>query len=232
MKNQYRFLIKNFTFKNKEIIEEESILFQLTKVLKVKPGQEIIIFNGKGKEAVFIIKETKEKVSLGKIKEQIVLQKEKEFIIYLPILKGEKFYFALEKITEIGVNKIVPTITERTIKKNINLKRAEKIIKEATEQSWQYFLPQILPPKNLEEVLDLSKENDINFLLHPSGKKIKEINSIKSNKIGIFVGPEGDFTPKEIEKMEKLGFQKISLGENILKSETAAIVSLFYLKNL
>lgn len=138
------------------------------------------------------------------------------------------FYFApikkidemLNMVTQMGVAVLQPVITERTVANHINWSRQKKIIIEASEQSGRNSIPILLDPIKFEN-LDL---NDLivadERFAHGTGGKEK---NIKSNRI--LIGPEGGFSPKEFEKMDKAGVCGIALGKTILRAEVASVVA-------
>ncbi len=138
------------------------------------------------------------------------------------------FYFApikkidemLNMVTQMGVAVLQPVITERTVANHINWSRQKKIIVEASEQSGRNSIPILLDPIKFEN-LDL---NDLivadERFAHGTGGKEKNINSNR-----ILIGPEGGFSPKEFEKMDKAGVCGISLGKTILRAEVASVVA-------
>ena len=134
----------------------------------------------------------------------------------------------LEKGTELGVSYFHPIISERSEKKNINFERAGKIIKEASEQSGRGSLPSI------EELIDFKDSLDNNFpsiAFHPAGDKFNKDDFEKEKVVGIFIGPEGGWSDRELEMFKEKEIKILSLGAQILKAETAAIAvsSLFLL---
>lgn len=149
-----------------------------------------------------------------------------EKVLIIPLLKENKMDLILQKSTELGVNKIIPVIMERSIiklDKDKELKKIErwtKICKEASEQSKRVDIPVITEVKTLKELENIEgtkivcstkeKENTI--------KKFLSNNDIK--KINIVIGPEGGISPKEEEYLNSIGFTSISLGENIMRVET------------
>ena len=153
--------------------------------------------------------------------------------LYCAILKKDNFELVVQKATELGVVKIVPLITTRTVKSNLKFDRLNKIAKEAAEQSGRVDIPELTAVKNLEEVLDnLAEENyDQTFWLDFGGEKNKNILDQRSNnlKIALLVGPEGGFTDTESQKALDLGLDIKTISTNVLRAETAAIVGVFAL---
>ncbi len=157
-----------------------------------------------------------------------------ELTIAIALVTEQKFDLILQKLTELGVHKIIPLRTERSIVKITNdkvdkkIKRWNSICKEASEQSKRNDIPTI---KNIHKIEDLVKiEADLKLVLDTKEnfKTIKNVlhNHPTCDKIIIVIGPEGGITKEEITYLHKHGYQSVSLGENILRSETAAIAAL------
>ncbi len=128
----------------------------------------------------------------------------------------------LEKGTELGVSYFHPIISERSEKKNINFERARKIVREASEQSGRGSLPSISDLANFEDSLN----NDFSSIaFHPTGDKFNKNDFEREKAIGIFIGPEGGWSNKELELFTEKGVKILSFGQQILKAETAAIVA-------
>ncbi|MFA6325444.1 MAG: RsmE family RNA methyltransferase [Candidatus Paceibacterota bacterium] len=182
----------------------------------------------------------------------------KKVNLFCAILKKENFELVVQKTTECGVSKIIPIISSHTIKTGLNLERIEKIAKEASEQSGRNTIPEIIEPTNFDEGLKLIKKDDLNILFNSSGEysfqihaysptgellcsarqpaqfilKEHSLDSYKNAQINIWIGPEGGWTPKEIEKAKDLNFKIANLGTLTLRGETAAIIATYLIKNL
>ena len=196
----------------------------LIKVMRISNGDTFSLFNKNG-EWESIIQEKKNKL-IFKVKKQI-RHKENENDLWLAFspIKSNYFNFMIQKATELGVTKFIPLITERTIVRKINKERLIKIVIEASEQSNRLSIPEIDNQISLENFL---KENkNINLIFGDLNSNNKNLN-IKNNKpLCILIGPEGDYTNEEREKILKFhGTQSLKLGSNILRSETAAICAL------
>ena len=196
----------------------------LIKVMRISNGDTFSLFNKNG-EWESIIQEKKNKL-IFKVKKQI-RHKENENDLWLAFspIKSNYFNFMIQKATELGVTKFIPLITERTIVRKINKERLIKIVIEASEQSNRLSIPEIDNQISLENFL---KENkNINLVFGDLNSNNKNLN-IKNNKpLCILIGPEGDYTNEEREKILKFhGTQSLKLGNNILRSETAAISAL------
>jgi 16S rRNA (uracil1498-N3)-methyltransferase len=137
--------------------------------------------------------------------------------------------WVVEKATELGVSKIVPIVSERSEKKGFNLMRAQKIAIEASEQSGRVEVPLIGDIEPLKDALESFQGEIVVFDLigKPFSDAVSWLGGEKNNTpINIFVGPEGGWSPKEIEMFKVQKAQIFSLGQLTLRAETASIVAL------
>lgn len=232
--------IGDFNLSKKQLfITEAKLVHQLFAVLKIQKDEKIVLSDGQGKEVLALV------VTASPKKYQVELQEYKsgglasaqrlggtakrQIILYCSILKKENFELVAQKATEVGVSVIVPIVAERTIKLNINSERLNKIIQEAAEQSGRSRLPKILEPMSFNQSLAHSKNNNLNIIYQLGGKTIAAIQPrlIRAKTIGVFVGPEGGWSPKELAQSKSAGFELISLGQTVLRAETAAIIGSF-----
>ncbi len=151
--------------------------------------------------------------------------KRNELWLFISILKGENFDLVVQKVSELGADHIVPLLCDRTIKKNINLKRAEKIAIEAAEQSGRTSVLKVHEPEVLKKAIEsfLSMDGDM-VICHQRGDSWQEGKKIlKKYPLGFLVGPEGGWSEKEEKYFEKMALRKIKFSDNVLRAETAAI---------
>ena len=198
----------------------------LTKVMRIKVGENFSLFNNNGEWSAKITE-----ISKG-IAEFIVIEKlrhkeiAKEIWLAFSPIKSNYFNFMIQKATELGVTRFIPIIFDRTIVRNINKERLEKIIIEATEQSNRINVPIIEEPQSLREFLHNEKVDLIFTDLNSDNKRL-DTNKLTSNPTCIIIGPEGDFSEDERVKILNFrGVQPIKINENILRSETAVISAL------
>jgi len=212
---------------------DKSQSYYLLKVMRIKRGDTISVFNKSG-EWKSIITETIKSIVYFKVTEQL-RQKEIEQEIWLAFspIKSNYFNFMIQKATELGVTKFLPIISERTIVRKINNERLNKIIIESCEQSNRINVPSIEKSQSLEKFL--SDNLDINLIFGDLNTKNKKIKFYNSKPNCLLIGPEGDYSSNEIKKiLNYKGSQSIKLSDNILRSETAVISALSvinYLQN-
>ena len=213
--------------KNKEFILYDTDIHHIKNVMRMKDNDEIKVIY---EEEVYLCR-----VKINdSIKIEIIekLKSEKENIpkvtIIIPLLKEQKMDYILQKSTELGVDAIIPIETTRSIIKIDKKKEKKKyerwnlILKEAAEQSHRLSIPK------LEEIKRISELNNIDGvkLLCSTREKSENLKKIlkkttKCDKIYVVIGPEGGFEKKEEDKLIELGFKAVSLGNRILRAETA-----------
>lgn len=213
-----------------ELSAEESQHF--SKVLRGKIGQEIYVTDGLGKFAKGIVSQINSKsieVELTEIQESFEQRPYKIHIAIAPTKNMERIEFFLEKAVEIGIDEITFLKAFHSERKNINLERCQKIINAAVKQSLKAYIPKINDLVKFSDFIKL--ENTENKLIAhcDSNFERKEFQKIILPKQDylILIGPEGDFSKEEIQLAEQNGFNGISLGNQRLRTETAALNSVF-----
>ena len=197
----------------------------LSKVMRVKIGENFSLFNKKGEWVAKIDKISNGIVEFSISKQLRKSESSKEIWLAFSPIKSNYFSFMVQKATELGITKFIPIIFERTVVRKINQDRLNKIIIEASEQSNRINIPLLEKPQNLEEFLsnNIKKINLIFTDLNSKNKKL-EVNKLDNKPLCIIVGPEGDFSEKEKDQISNFKEVKsIKINENILRSETAAI---------
>ena len=195
----------------------------LQKVMRIKENEIFSLFNNKGEWVAKILKISKGLVEFEIIKQ--VRQKEnmKDLWLAFSPIKSNYQNFMIQKATELGVTKFLPIIFERTIVRRINVEKLKKIAIEASEQSNRVNIPLIEQTQNLESFLNSNSVDLIFTDLNSTNKKIDKYK-LTNKPTCIIVGPEGDFSELEREKILTFkGVQAVKINENILRSETAVI---------
>ncbi len=220
----------------------------LALVLRIKPGDPLIIFDGLGyKYDCNVLKcHKKEVIVESTVKSPYSTESPVSITLAQGITKGIKMDLVIQKATELGVSKIVPIINERSqVRHTEKLERWRKIALSASQQSGRDKIPEIYEPVDFEEFLfnqtqekrQLSlpiKREGEDFFNHgiifseqkPSGNLKTVLNSFRDIKdISILIGPEGGFTKEEVHIAIQKGFIETSLGPRILRTETAPITA-------
>jgi len=195
----------------------------VTKVMRIKIGEIFSLFNSSGEWEAKILTLSKSVVEFNIIKQLRQKESTKEMWLAFSPIKSNYFNFMIQKATELGVTKFIPIIFDRTIVRKINKERLKKVIIEAAEQSNRINVPSIEEPQSLKNFLSNEKMDLIFTDLNSQNKKI-DSGKLTNNPTCVIIGPEGDFSEEEREKILSFkGVQPIKINENILRSETAVI---------
>ena len=208
-----------------EMIEklDKSQSHYLTKVMRVKENEVFSLFNKNGEWEAKIIGISKSIVEFKTIKQFRQKENTKELWLAFSPIKSNYQNFMIQKATELGVTKFLPIIFDRTVVRKINKERLEKIVIEASEQSNRINVPIVEDSQNLNNFLKTTSIDLIFTDLNSNNKKIDK-SKLTDKPVCIIVGPEGDFSEAEREKILSFkGVQPIKINENILRSETAVI---------
>ncbi len=201
-------------------------------VLRMQGGDILQITNGVGDifEAT-ILEAHKRNTTVQIIQEHTVAAASQKIILGISILKNAvRLEWLFEKATEMGVHSIVPLLCERTIHERFKTDRMSNIIQSAMIQSQQAWLPYLSQPISFKDFIHQYNVAD-KYIAHcePSNKiSIKDLPNSKD--LVIAIGPEGDFTPSEIEMAIEANYQPIGLGPTRLRTETAGLFALSVLK--
>ena len=206
----------------------------LRKVLRLKAGDEIIVFDGFGKEYEGTIVEERPSSVLIKIQNIFSTATESpiDITVAQSLLKGEKMDYLIQKATELGVKRIAPFFSSRSVpllEKSKRLKRHhrwERIAVEASKQCGRGVIPKIEVLQDYSEMLQDIPPNFLRLILwEKEGTRVKEALAGSEEKIRIFfiVGPEGGLSQEEVELAKQKDFISVTLGKRILRSETASL---------
>ena len=198
----------------------------VNKVMRVKVDEVFSLFNSSGEWEAKILSISKSIVEFNITKQLRQKENPKELWLAFSPIKSNYFNFMIQKATELGVTKFLPIIFDRTIVRKVNEERLEKVIIEAAEQSNRINVPTIERPQSLDLFLKDSKVDLIFADLNTKNRKI-DLDQLTSNPTCVIIGPEGDFSEEEREKILKFRrVQPIKINDNILRSETAVISAL------
>ena len=200
----------------------------IVKVLRKKESDKIFITNGLGYLFESIIEVASEKKCEVKIIKETFQQPDIFYthIAVAPTKMNDRLEWFLEKATEIGIHEITPIICDHSERKVYKIDRAEKIIQAAMKQSLHYYLPKINEPISLSQFVKSNIDGQ-KFIAHceETDKKSFKKEVKKDEKITILIGPEGDFSTKEINLAIENNFIPVTLGNTRLRTETAALVA-------
>jgi 16S rRNA (uracil1498-N3)-methyltransferase len=203
---------------------------QITTVLRLKVGDAINLLTNDGQEFEAQITQITRSSILGDLtKTWPAIKPEPDLMLCAAVTKKDTFEWTLQKGTELGVSKFIPLITDRVIKRPDSVsKRWLDIIREASEQSGRRTLPSILEPMSLTAAISATNQCTQILLSETGGKSWPKLHS--STCAAIFIGPEGGFSDKEIQLAETKKLHLVTLGNLVLRAETAAIVGVTLLR--
>lgn len=208
--------------------EEESK--HIIRVMRKQKGDRIILIDGKGNEAVGIIEAENPKKCEVRVSSILHHPQNRAYHLHIAIAPTKQFERMdgfIEKAIEIGVDEITFIETQNSERDKVNLERCEKIAVSAIKQSKQFWLPKINGIKKLSEFISTQNENSTQKMIawceeKSSNNFAQQISKTATNFV-VLIGPEGDFTQAEIELAKTAQFIAVSLGSNILRTETAGI---------
>ena len=233
----HRFMVAPEQIQNSLISLMGEDLKHLRQVLRLEPGDTIRVFDGNGMEYEAELLTVEKNIATANVLFSFQSETEPKIRVTLfqGLPKGEKMDIIIQKAVELGVYKIVPVITQRSVvqlDKKDREKKAERwsrIAREAAKQCRRAYVPEVIPPINFDDVIKQHDNYDASILLYENEEKkcLKEllkcytINKIRN--IALFIGSEGGFTEQEVERCVALGYNVAGLGKRILRAETASI---------
>ena len=239
-----RFFVKNKAQVGADlVIADPALSHQLFKVLRLKVEETVVLFDGDGMEYVSRIASMRKDGAVFHIEKSfpsIVLPKT-ILHIYSSLIKKDKLEWVMQKCTEMGAASFHPIIADRSEKLGFDKNRAEKIVREAAEQSGWGRVPEVFAPVKMEMAME-SAENPVVLeggtnrsavadlfarkLASEDGSSnspLKQISADLPKNISIFIGPEGGWSESEKEYFSARKIQTLSLGEETLRAETASV---------
>ncbi len=211
-------------------IKDERLIHQWRDVFRYNVGSQVVLFDGSGNEFEAVLE------SINNREAEVIIGEQRKWIVpkdkitlCVSLIKKDNLELVVEKATELGVSKIIPIISERSEKKGFNLERAKKIAIEASEQCGRADVPEIKEVMNLESGIMNCNEDIIVF--DPSGITTPPPSPLPlgegaEGEVSIFIGPEGGWSPKELEIFKNKKARIYSMGLLVLRAETAAIAAL------
>lgn len=234
----YHFFVEEEQVNGENAYISGSDVNHIVNVLRMKVGEELLISVKGDWDYLCKIEEIEnDRVNL-KLLESM---EQRELPIKLTLLQGipksDKLEMIIQKAIELGVSNIIPVKTNRVVvridekKTQAKVNRWNAIAQSAAKQSKRSIIPKVLNPQTLDNALEIVKDYGVKLLPYENAdgiKKTKDIlNSLNSkNNIAVFIGPEGGFEEAEVKKSTDSGFEVITLGKRILRTETAGLALL------
>lgn len=231
----YKFFVDNNSIIDNKVFIYGENANHIINSLRCKIGEKIEISSGDGFDYLCSIEEVLKDKVIAKIIDCFGNESEPniKITLYQGLPKAEKMELIIQKCVELGIDEIVPINTNRTIvkldgKEDKKLKRWNKISEVAAKQSRRGKIPKIQPIINFDKAIKEAFKNNLNIIPYEKETKnnIKSIiKNFKGKNIGVFIGPEGGFSEKEIELAINNNIMPITLGKRILRTETAGFIT-------
>jgi 16S rRNA (uracil1498-N3)-methyltransferase len=221
------------------MVELDENEFHHIQVLRMRSGDEVHAFDGKGnlyKGILAAISKKTATVSVGERIRQEPLPTAQLHIAIAPTKNIDRTEWFAEKATEIGIHAISPVICNRSERREIRIDRLEKVVLSAAKQSLHLHLPRVNASGSFKEFVKAVKDDKaLKFIAYCEEKTTHLKDSFKTGEsIVVLIGPEGDFTEEEVVLAKEAGFTPVSLGESRLRTETAGVMvsAIYNMKNL
>ena len=223
-----------------EVELEAQASTHLTRVLRAKEQMPVTLFDGSGSEyAAHIIKIQRNRTWV-RIKSVETISRESPLDISLAqgISRGERMDYTIQKAVELGVSRIIPLFTERSIArlKPDRLHKRQKhwhgVAVSACEQCGRNVVPDINEPDNLDQWVSASEKTSLRLIMDPEATVSINDTAYQGEKIILIIGPEGGLSDREIDLCRKQGFTGVRMGPRVLRTETAALTALSLIQGL
>ena len=204
----------------------------LRAVLRLKKAAEVVLFNGQGGEFLCTVAEVHRKrvsVDVNDWQDRTV-ESPLQVYIGMSVSRGDRMDFAVQKAVELGANRITPLFSERCVvqlkkdKYAQRLQHWQKIAQHASEQSHRTYVPDMPAIEMLPDWV--GQQQGLKIFLDPYAEKTLNRLTPEGGKVTLLTGPEGGFTDKEREIAKAAGFIPVSLGQRVLRTETASLAAL------
>ena len=222
-----------------KIFMQGSDVNHIRNVLRMKPGEDVRVNDGRGKTYLCCISSYEEQTAVLDILKELDSDTElpSRIILFQGLPKGDKMEWIVQKAVELGAYSIVPFAAKRSVVKLDEKKAAKKrarwqlIAKGAAEQSGRGIIPEVSTVRTFAEALGMAGELDVVLIPYELEEGMKETVRIleeiaPGQSVGIFIGPEGGFEEEEVERAKAAGAHAVTLGKRILRTETAGLTTL------
>ena len=222
-----------------KIFMQGSDVNHIRNVLRMKPGEDVRVNDGRGKTYLCCISSYEEQTAVLDILKELDSDTElpSRIILFQGLPKGDKMEWIVQKAVELGAYSIVPFAAKRSVVKLDEKKAAKKrarwqlIAKGAAEQSGRGIIPEVSTVRTFAEALGMAGELDVVLIPYELEEGMKETVRIleeiaPGQSVGIFIGPEGGFEEEEVERAKAAGAHAVTLGKRILRTETAGLTAL------
>lgn len=234
----YHFFVSEEQINGENAYIEGSDVNHIVNVLRMKPGEELLIsVKGDWDYLCKIVDIETDRVNL----EVLESMEQRELPVNITLLQGipksDKLEMIIQKAVELGVSEIIPVKTKRVVvkidekKADTKVNRWNAIAESAAKQSKRSIIPKVSEPMSIDNALEIVKDFGVKLIPYENADGIDKTRKIldsmdKTKNIAVFIGPEGGFEEAEVERIKNSGFEVITLGKRILRTETAGLALL------
>lgn len=234
----YHFFVSEEQINGENAYIEGSDVNHIANVLRMKPGEELLIsVKGDWDYLCKIVDIETDRVNL-KVLESM---EQRELPVNITLLQGipksDKLEMIIQKAVELGVSEIIPVKTKRVVVKieekkvDTKVNRWNAIAESAAKQSKRSIIPKVHEPMSIDNALEIVKDFGVKLIPYENADGIDKTRKIldnmdKTKNIAVFIGPEGGFEESEVDRIKNFGFEVITLGKRILRTETAGLALL------
>lgn len=220
-----RLFVPDDLTRNRPVSLSSDAVHYLFHVMRLQPGDLFAAFNGRDGEWQVRLRALNKKEGIFLPEKQTKIQQDLPKLILCPaLIKKDPMDFVFQKATEIGVTAIYPLISERTVVSRLNRDRARSVLIEAAEQSERLSIPELFDPDSISAVLK-SLPTDVQPVCLAE-RQTADFHPDSDQNYALFIGPEGGWTPAELDLFRRENVLFWHLGETILRAETAAVAAL------
>ena len=232
----HRFFLPPERIHDNQVTFTEAIARQMTQVLRLKPDVLVTVLDGLGKEYRVRLTDLTAKTAEGNVEAEGEAGGEPQtrLSLYLCLTQREKFEWMLQKCTEVGASRFVPVLSSRSLVQDARevankYERWRRILQEAAEQSQRGRVPVLEAPLRFDEAVKHAAQMDACWLIPWEEEKSVSLKQAlqgnRAREVILLIGPEGGFSAEEVRLAQTGGFKAVTLGERILRMETAAVVA-------
>lgn len=235
----HRFFVEPSQIGEKEIVITGPDVNHIRNVLRMRAGEELLAADGQGSEYRCILRELQDSEIRAEICRKLSGSAElpSRITLFQGLPKSDKMDFIIQKCVELGVFRIVPVTTKRTVvkldakKEESRRKRWTAVSESAAKQSGRGIIPEISGVQSFREAVEEAGELDVCLIPYEKAENMARTREILSGipagaSIGVFIGPEGGFEEEEVREAMEAGARPITLGRRILRTETAGMAVL------
>ncbi|MCL4508614.1 MAG: 16S rRNA (uracil(1498)-N(3))-methyltransferase [Chloroflexi bacterium] len=231
----HRFLVPSSALRGSGTTLAGPLAHQIGHVLRLRPGEQIVLFDGSGSEVVSEVSTVQGSTVTVRFQEwrENSVDAGVEVWLFPALIRTARFEVMLQKVTELGVARITPMVTHHTVVRPDGsaqkgmLSRWGSIVREATEQSGRARLPIVIPPLSFAQALNVALQADLVCCcaLDQANDFRPLFGTEPLQTVALLIGPEGGWSQQEVEQVQGVGVHLVSLGRRTLRAETAAIAA-------